>query len=101
SMSDQDARNVGDEIALRHTASLTPRKRNRCQLVGPDHRSITSERDWNWRLAQGRKCTAFRRMAADVTILAALFAGLVSFLSPCGLPLAPLHFVCLADLSTA
>src|SRR5262249_3868627 len=75
------------------------RKRNRCQLVGPDHRSITSERDWNWRLAQGRKCTAFRRMAADVTILAALFAGLVSFLSPCVLPLVPPYLVYLAGTS--
>jgi cytochrome c-type biogenesis protein len=28
-------------------------------------------------------------MAADVTIFAALFAGLVSFLSPCVLPLVP------------
>src|SRR5215510_1548549 len=98
-VSDPDARNVGDEIALRHTASPAPRKRNRCQLVGPDHRSITSERDWNWRLAQGRKCTAFRRMAADVTILAALFAGLVSFLSPCVLPLVPPYLVYLAGTS--
>ena len=28
-------------------------------------------------------------MAADVTIFAALFAGLISFLSPCVLPLVP------------
>src|SRR2546425_345696 len=98
-VSDQDARDVGDEIALRHTASLAPPKRNRCQPVGPDHRSITSQRDWNLPLAQGRKCTAFRRMAADGTILAALFAGLVSFLSPCVLPLVPPYLVYLAGTS--
>jgi Cytochrome c biogenesis protein len=32
-------------------------------------------------------------MAADVTIFAALFAGLVSFLSPCVLPLVPPYLV--------
>src|SRR5499426_1693275 len=88
---------------MRLRCAMPPRlhllKRNRCQLVGPDHRSITSERDGNWRLAQGRKCTAFRRMAADVTILAALFAGLVSFLSPCVLPLVPPYLVYLAGTS--
>ncbi len=38
-------------------------------------------------------------MAADVTILAALFAGLVSFLSPCVLPLVPPYLVYLAGAS--
>src|SRR5262249_24765723 len=38
-------------------------------------------------------------MAADVTILAALFAGLVSFLSPCVLPLVPPYLVYLAGTS--
>src|SRR5262245_31906871 len=88
---------------MRLRCAMPPRlhllKRNRCQVLGPDHRSITSERDRNWRLAQGRKCTAFRRMAADVTILAALFAGLVSFLSPCVLPLVPPYLVYLAGTS--
>ena len=36
------------------------------------------------------------RMHADVTYLAALIAGLVSFLSPCVLPLVPPYLVFLA-----
>jgi len=38
-------------------------------------------------------------MSADVTILAALFAGLISFLSPCVLPLVPPYVVYLAGTS--
>ena len=38
-------------------------------------------------------------MSADVTILAALVAGLVSFLSPCVLPLVPPYLVFLAGTS--
>src|SRR3982751_3806269 len=38
-------------------------------------------------------------MASDVTILAALFAGLISFLSPCVLPLVPPYLVYLAGAS--
>src|SRR5258707_11959263 len=38
-------------------------------------------------------------MAADVTIAAALFAGLLSFLSPCVLPLVPPYLVYLAGAS--
>jgi cytochrome c-type biogenesis protein len=38
-------------------------------------------------------------MAADVTILAALFAGTLSFLSPCVLPLVPPYLVYLAGAS--
>jgi len=38
-------------------------------------------------------------MAADVSILAALIAGLVSFLSPCVLPLVPPYLVFLAGTS--
>src|SRR6185369_2297211 len=38
-------------------------------------------------------------MAADVTIFAALFAGLLSFLSPCVLPLVPPYLVYLAGAS--
>jgi cytochrome c-type biogenesis protein len=38
-------------------------------------------------------------MAADVTVLAALLAGLVSFLSPCVLPLVPPYLVYLAGTS--
>src|SRR4029077_17692264 len=39
------------------------------------------------------------RMAADVTIFAALFAGVLSFLSPCVLPLVPPYLVYLAGTS--
>ena len=38
-------------------------------------------------------------MSADVTILAALLAGLVSFLSPCVLPLVPPYLVFLTGAS--
>src|SRR5512132_2468750 len=38
-------------------------------------------------------------MASDVSIFAALFAGLVSFLSPCVLPLVPPYLVYLAGTS--
>src|SRR3978361_2143002 len=38
-------------------------------------------------------------MSADVTIFAALFAGLLSFLSPCVLPLVPPYLVYLAGNS--
>src|SRR5204863_6319259 len=38
-------------------------------------------------------------MAADVSILAALFAGLISFLSPCVLPLVPPYLAYLAGAS--
>ena len=38
-------------------------------------------------------------MAADVSILAALFAGVISFLSPCVLPLVPPYLVYLAGAS--
>src|SRR5450631_4738975 len=38
-------------------------------------------------------------MSADVTILAALLAGLLSFLSPCVLPLVPPYLVYLAGTS--
>jgi cytochrome c-type biogenesis protein len=38
-------------------------------------------------------------MAADVSILAALLAGLISFLSPCVLPLVPPYLVYLSGLS--
>src|SRR5438477_6231638 len=38
-------------------------------------------------------------MAADVSIFAALFAGLISFLSPCVLPLVPPYLAYLAGAS--
>jgi cytochrome c-type biogenesis protein len=42
---------------------------------------------------------ASRGMAADVSIFAALFAGLISFLSPCVLPLVPPYLAFLAGAS--
>src|SRR5689334_12169063 len=50
-------------------------------------------------LALGRFASASRDMAADVSILAALFAGVISFLSPCVLPLVPPYLVFLAGSS--
>ena len=38
-------------------------------------------------------------MTPDVSILAALFAGLISFLSPCVLPLVPPYLIYLAGSS--
>src|SRR5688500_11395001 len=40
-------------------------------------------------------------MAADVSFMAALFAGLISFLSPCVLPLVPPYLAYLAGASVA
>jgi cytochrome c-type biogenesis protein len=42
---------------------------------------------------------AFSAMTADVSIFAALFAGVISFLSPCVLPLVPPYLVYLAGTS--
>ena len=46
-----------------------------------------------------RACASRAPWPADVTIFAALFAGLVSFLSPCVLPLVPPYLVYLAGTS--
>src|SRR5262249_61339288 len=51
------------------------------------------------RLALCGRLGASRGMAADVSVLAALFAGLISFLSPCVLPLVPPYLVFLAGSS--
>ena len=40
-------------------------------------------------------------MAADVTIFAALFAGLLSFLSPCVLPLVPGYLSMMSGVSVS
>src|SRR6266700_7908309 len=50
-------------------------------------------------LASGRGRGAISPMIHDVTFLAALIAGLVSFLSPCVLPLVPPYLVYLAGTS--
>src|SRR6266699_2071950 len=51
------------------------------------------------RLALGAAAIACSDMAANTTIAAALLAGLVSFLSPCVLPLVPPYLVYLAGTS--
>jgi cytochrome c-type biogenesis protein len=51
------------------------------------------------RLALGAADAACSPMAANTTIVAALLAGLVSFLSPCVLPLVPPYLVYLAGSS--
>src|ERR1700676_1231507 len=61
--------------------------------------SITSVRWRCDRLALGAAPIACSAMAANTTIVAALLAGLVSFLSPCVLPLVPPYLVYLAGAS--
>src|SRR5437764_8869568 len=51
------------------------------------------------RLAFATPAIACSDMAANTTIAAALLAGLVSFLSPCVLPLVPPYLVYLAGTS--
>jgi cytochrome c-type biogenesis protein len=51
------------------------------------------------RLASGALIVDLGGMSADVSILAALFAGLISFLSPCVLPLVPPYLAFLAGAS--
>ena len=50
-------------------------------------------------LALARRCSASSRMTANLTILAALAAGALSFLSPCVLPLVPPYLVYLTGAS--
>src|SRR5216684_6433585 len=52
-----------------------------------------------FRLASRPPPSHLGAMAADVTIAAALLAGLLSFLSPCVLPLVPPYLVYLAGTS--
>src|SRR5215467_6559922 len=61
--------------------------------------AITSVRCRRERLALCGRLGASRGMTADVSVLAALFAGLISFLSPCVLPLVPPYLVYLAGSS--
>src|SRR5471030_685519 len=51
------------------------------------------------RLALGAASIACSAMAANTTIVAALLAGLLSFLSPCVLPLVPPYLIYLAGTS--
>src|SRR6185437_13941603 len=64
-------------------------------LITPDH----VPEKWPPCACVTRASIASRRMAADVSIFAALIAGLVSFLSPCVLPLVPPYLVYLAGAS--
>jgi cytochrome c-type biogenesis protein len=50
-------------------------------------------------LRQQRLSAHLRRMGADVTLVAALLAGILSFLSPCVLPLVPPYIVYLTGAS--
>src|SRR5216684_264194 len=60
---------------------------------------FTSWRATQSRLALERWCIPSSRMTADVTFLAAFLAGLLSFLSPCVLPLVPPYLIYLAGTS--
>src|SRR6187551_2122232 len=90
-MADTDAGDIGDKISSQsdlqgfrrsyHQAPITTPPRVRLALApagGPMHLGV---------------------MTSDVTLLAALVAGLVSFLSPCVLPLVPPYLVYLAGAS--
>ena len=85
-MSNPDAGDVGDEIALGHRAEPITRRSHRC-----DSRRI----GLHWQ----RRPSHLAAMTADVSIFAALFAGVISFLSPCVLPLVPPYLVYLAGTS--
>jgi cytochrome c-type biogenesis protein len=52
-----------------------------------------------WRVARRAAMAHLGAMSADITIAAALFAGILSFLSPCVLPLVPPYLVYLAGTS--
>src|SRR6266540_6974539 len=66
------------------------------QDITADHfPAIAPDRD----LHRAGRLSHLGAMAADVTIFAALLAGLVSFLSPCVLPLVPPYLVYLAGTS--
>jgi cytochrome c-type biogenesis protein len=87
-MADTDACDIGDEIA--HLFSGR----------GAYHVRITTGSALNAGLAIATLAVASRDgMHSDVTILAALIAGLVSFLSPCVLPLVPPYLVYMAGTS--
>src|SRR5438552_7887790 len=61
---------------------------------------ITTRRCGQSPLAQAGQAVAFSlAMPSDVSILAALLAGLISFLSPCVLPLVPPYLAYLAGTS--
>jgi cytochrome c-type biogenesis protein len=80
-MADADARNVGDGVAHDITRLSHPRHK------GHGHLAIAIVA-----LHEGA-------VHSDVTLFAALIAGLVSFLSPCVLPLVPPYLVFLAGTS--
>ena len=71
--------------------------------IPPPARYITADHFPATAAPRGLRCTAspshLDAMTPDVTLLAALLAGLVSFLSPCVLPLVPPYLVYLAGTS--
>ena len=80
-IADREAGHVGDQVA-HVTSDHIP---ERCRSRGLQEAAL--------------RLHIRARMAADVTIFAALFAGLLSFLSPCVLPLVPPYLVYLAGTS--
>jgi cytochrome c-type biogenesis protein len=87
-MAHTDARNIGNQIA-QHGVSLR-------DIITSDHVPAKRLHD----ACNRSRSVAFKGpMNGDVTYLAALIAGLVSFLSPCVLPLVPPYLVFLAGTS--
>src|SRR4051794_35703519 len=84
-MSNPHAGDIGDEIALCH----------RAEPITPDHIGAIASRA----ACMAAVAVASSAMTADVSIFAALFAGVISFLSPCVLPLVPPYLVYLAGTS--
>src|SRR5882724_3737155 len=92
-MADADACDIGDEIA-RHGGLQA----NRGRTIA-DQLPITSAPATVVKLARCSRPMHLGTMTPDVTLLAALIAGVVSFLSPCVLPLVPPYLVYLAGNS--
>ena len=68
----------------------------RAEPITPDHIGAMADQSG---LHCARPPSHLAAMTADVSIFAALFAGVISFLSPCVLPLVPPYLVYLAGTS--
>ena len=94
-MADPDAGDIGDQVAH---AAIGPERGSAVRIIDhADH--IACEGSVAPACIRRPSPSHLAAMAADVSILAALFAGLVSFLSPCVLPLVPPYLVYLAGAS--
>src|SRR5215470_18642417 len=104
-MADAKARNVSNEVVHDGRFPLEFRaKRRRFRVVRQPHNKAPLRPFHIPARRLPGACIggipgASRGMAADVTFAAALFAGLLSFLSPCVLPLVPPYLVYLAGAS--